>query len=59
MSKKDNINKKQTVKKMREVFKSTEWAQMKGLDHHLFLYWKDDLMTEQEFEKLNRKIRGE
>ena len=56
---KKNINKKQIVKKMREVFKATEWAIMKELDYHLFIYYDNELITEAEFEKLNIKIRGE
>ena len=56
---KKNIDKKQIVKKMREVFKATEWAIMKELDYHLFIYYDNELITEAEFEKLNIKIRGE
>ena len=39
-----------------EKFKPTEWAKMKGLDPHLFLYWENQLMDEQEFEEIKKKL---
>lgn len=44
----------------REVkFKPTEWAVQRGIDPHLFLYWENQLMSEKEFDEINKKVRGE
>jgi hypothetical protein len=42
----------------REVkkFKPTEWAKQEGLDPHLFLYWENQLMGEQEYKEIKKKV---
>lgn len=34
----------------------TEWAMEEKLDPHLFLYWKNNLMTNNEFQQLKKQV---
>jgi len=47
--------KSQNVKSER-MMKPTEWAREDGIDHHLFLYWENQLMSREEYEKLKEKV---
>jgi len=55
----EKISKSKNYVKREVKLKPTEWAKQKKIDAHLFLYWKNKLMSEREFNELNKKIRGE
>jgi len=47
---------KKTTNAKRDVkFRPTEWARQKGLDPHLFLHWENQVMNEDEFNKLKEE----
>lgn len=61
MPRKKKEEKKDVPAKKREVktFTATEWAQMKGEDPALFLYWANQQISESEFDDLLKQVRGE
>lgn len=54
MVKKKEIDKREVNNN--SYFTAVEWARMEGIDYHLFLYWKDNKITKEEFEKLKKEI---
>jgi len=47
-------NKKEIIKENKKVPK--KWAREYNIDPLIFEYWKDEMMTEEEFKKLKNKI---